>query len=67
MRLVEDLGEQGDDVVVAPELREVLEREVDGTADGAGAAQVTELVELSLATGHTLTIRRRADAPLPRG
>ena len=62
-----DVGEQVDDAVVPPELREVLEREVDGAHHRTGATEVTELLELSIAAGHAVTIRGHADAPLPRG
>jgi hypothetical protein len=59
-------GEQVDDVVVSPEVREVFEREVDRANHGARAAQVTEFVELSLSAAHTVTMRPRADFPLLR-
>lgn len=61
---LEGVCEQVDDVVVAPEIREVFEREVDSAGHRAGAAQVTEFVELSLSAGHAVTLLRRADRPL---
>lgn len=58
------LGEQSDDLVVAPEVVEVFERQIDRTDDRANRAQVAKLVELSFTPGHVTTIHRRADAPL---
>jgi hypothetical protein len=49
--------QQVDDVAVATEVGEVLEGEVDGTAQRARAAQRPELVELSLAAGHHRQLR----------
>jgi hypothetical protein len=46
---------------------EVFEREVDRADHCASAAQVTELVELSLSTGHAATIPLPADVSLLRG
>jgi hypothetical protein len=57
-------GEQREDGVISTEHREVLEREVDGARDDAGAAQFAQLVELSLAAGHDTTMRRSADRTL---
>jgi len=45
----------------------VFERQVDGPGQRAGAAQLAELVTLSLAAGHVMTIRRGADRSLDRG
>jgi hypothetical protein len=64
---VDEPGEQVDDLVVAPEVGKVLERQVDRTAHCAGAAQVAKLVELSLTAGHVPTIDPSADAPLHSG
>jgi hypothetical protein len=44
--------EQVEDLTVRPELREVLEREVDRSAHGAVLAERTELIHLSLSAGH---------------
>jgi hypothetical protein len=60
-------GEQRQDVIVSTEVGEVLEREIDGADERAGAAQRPELVALSLPAGHAPTIRHRADRPLLRG
>ena len=46
------LGEQKDDFVVAPEVGEVFERQVDGPGHSARAAEVAQLVGLSLSEGH---------------
>ncbi len=66
LRVLDGAGEQVDDVVVSPEMGEVLECEVDRAHDRAGAAQVTKFIELSLSAGHVVTIRPRADSPLLR-
>jgi hypothetical protein len=58
------IGDEVDDLVVAPEDRKVLEREIDRTDHGAAVAQVTELVELALSSGHDVTIARHADVTL---
>jgi hypothetical protein len=57
-------GQQLDDLVVAPEVGEVLEGQVDRMHHRAGRTQVAKLVELSLTAGHATTIHPRADAPL---
>ncbi len=62
--LLDSLREQVEDLAVAPEVGEVLERQVDRTDDRAGGAQVAKLVELSLTAGHATTIHPCADAPL---
>ena len=43
------VGERRQEVVVAPEVSEVSEREVDGVGDGPGAAQRPELRLLAVA------------------
>ena len=62
--LLDSLREQVDDLAVAPEVGEVLERQVDRSDYCASGTQVAELVELSLTAGHAATIHPRADAPL---
>jgi hypothetical protein len=57
-------AEQVDDLVVAAEVGEVLEGQVDRTDDFASGTQVAELVELSMSAGHATTIDPLADAPL---
>ena len=57
-------SEQIDDVVVPPEVGEMLERQVDRTDHSAGGTQVSELVAMSLTAGHGSTIHLCADAPL---
>jgi len=56
--------EHGDDLVVSPELGEVLERQVDRPAHSTGGAQCLKFVEMSLTAGHATTIHPYADAPL---
>lgn len=63
-RVLQRAGEHFDDVVVAPEVSEMFERQVDRPGHRARAAQVAKLVGLSLAEGHVATIHPRADAPL---
>jgi hypothetical protein len=58
------LGEQNDDLVVASEVGEVFERQVDRADHSAGAAEIAKLVGLSLSEGHATTIHPGADAPL---
>jgi hypothetical protein len=58
------LGEHLDDLVVAPEVDEVLERQVDRAAHGAYGTEIAKLVGLSLTAGHVTTIHPRPDAPL---
>ena len=64
---LDGLGEQVDELIVAPEMGEVFERQVDRPRHRAAAAQVAKLVELSLSAGHGATIHPRADAPLHSG
>jgi hypothetical protein len=64
LRALDGIGEQGDDVVISPELGEVFEREVDRAGHRFGATQVAEFVELSLSAGHEATIEQRADPSL---
>jgi hypothetical protein len=64
LREFDGIGEKVDDVVVSPELSEVFERQIDRADHGAGPAQVTEFVELSLSAGHASTLHLRADRPL---
>ena len=64
LRVFDGIGEKVDDVVVSPELREMFERQIYRADHGAGAAQVTEFVELSLSAGHASTLHPRADPPL---
>ena len=47
------VGETAEDVIVAPEGRKVFEREVDGPSQRTAVAQVAELVDLSLSSGHS--------------
>jgi hypothetical protein len=65
--VLDRVREQRHDVVVAAEVGEVLEGEVDGTGQRARAAQLAELVALSLPAGHVLTMRQGADRSLPCG
>jgi hypothetical protein len=44
------IGDHRQEVVVAPEVSEVREREVDGVGDGPGAAQRSELGLLAVAS-----------------
>ena len=44
----EGVRDDGDEIVRETEVGEVLERQVDGAAHGAGGAQAAELVELPL-------------------
>ena len=44
------IGEHRHEIVVAPEVSEVSEREVDGVGDGPGAAQRPELGLLAVAS-----------------
>ena len=64
IRVFHRVGEHVDDLVVAPEVGEVFERQVDCTNQRAGTAQVAKLVGLSLSEGHVTTIHPRADTPL---
>jgi hypothetical protein len=61
------LGEHVDDLLVAPEVDEVFERQVNRPDYRANGTQVAKLVELSLSAGHATTIHPRADAPLHFG
>jgi len=65
--VLDDVGEEVDDVVVAPEVGEVFKGQVDSAGHRAGAAQVTELAELSLTAAHAVTMSRHADSTLVRG
>ncbi len=67
VRVLQSVCEHLDDLVVAPEVGEVFERQVDRTDHRAGAAQLVKLVGLSLSEGHVTTIHPRADAPLHSG
>jgi hypothetical protein len=58
------VGQHFEDLVVAPEVGEVFECQVDRADHRAGAAQFAELIGLSLSKGHVTTIHPRADAPL---
>ena len=58
------IGEKIDDLVIAPELGEVLERKIDGAPHCAGAAESNELVTLSLPARHAVMIPHHADVPL---
>ena len=64
VRVFHGVRKHVDDLVVAPEVGEVFEREVDRADHGAGAAQIAKLVGLSLSEGHVTTIHPCADAPL---
>ena len=64
LRVLDGIGEKVDDVVVAPELSEVFERQIDRADHGTRAAQVTKFVELSLSAGHARTLHPPADPPL---
>jgi hypothetical protein len=64
LRVLDGIGEKVDDVVVSAELSEVLERQIDRPNHGAGPAQITEFVKLSLPAGHARTLHLRADPPL---
>ena len=50
--MLERVQERGDDLPVASERREVLERQVDRPTDASGAAQRSQLVELALMACH---------------
>jgi hypothetical protein len=65
--VVDGPSEEVDDLVVPPEVGEVLERQVDRPDHASSGTQVSKLVELSLAAGHATTIHLRADAPLHFG
>jgi hypothetical protein len=67
IRVVDGPSEQVDDLVVPPEVGEVLERQVDRPDHSTGVAQVSKLVALSLTAGHATTIHPSADAPLHFG
>jgi hypothetical protein len=62
--LLHCVGQHFEDLVIAPEVGEVFERQVDRPHHRAGAAQVAKLVGLSLSQGHCTTIHPRADAAL---
>ena len=61
---LDGVGKGPQEVVVAPEVREVGEREVDGVGDGAGAAQGLKLGLLAIAAGHATRMRTRAERAL---
>ena len=67
VRVLQGNSEHFDDLVVAPEVGEVFERQVDRPDHRPGAAQLVKLVGLSLPKGHVPTIHLRADAPLHFG
>lgn len=50
--VLDGFGQQGEEVLVRPEVRDVPVGQVDSPRDGPGATQAPELVELSLAAGH---------------
>ena len=62
--VVDGLGEEVDDVFVAPEGGEVFERQVNRPGHLTRRAQRSELVDLSLKSGHERTVPSRADLPL---
>ena len=64
VRVLQSVGEHFDDLVIAPEVGEVFERQVDRADHRAGAAQLVKLVGLSWPEGHVTTFHPRADAPL---
>jgi hypothetical protein len=66
-RALDRVGEQSEEIVISTEVGEVLECEVDGTDERAGGAQLAQFVALSLAAGHAMTLRLRADRLLSRG
>jgi hypothetical protein len=61
------VGQDGDDLVVAPERGDVLERQVHGPGQPTRATQRAQLVELSLAASHGTTLDERADPALGSG
>ena len=63
LRALDGIGDEVDDVVIPPELGEVFERKVDRPRSCAGAAQLAELIELSLSAAHAVRMHRRADVP----
>ena len=62
--VVDGLGEEVDDVFVAPEGGEVFERQVHRPGHLTRRAQRSQLVDLSLMAGHERTVPLRADLPL---
>jgi len=66
-RVVDGPSEHVDDLVVPPEVDEVLECQINRPDHSASGTQVSKLVELSLTAGHATTIHPRADAPLHFG
>jgi hypothetical protein len=64
LRALDRVGEQEHDVVVPPEVGEMLEREIDRAGHCTAATQLAKLVELSLSAGHRVTMRLRADRSL---
>jgi hypothetical protein len=57
-------GEQAEKLVVATEIGEVEERQVEGVVQCPGRAPFAHFVELSLSAGHTGTVRGAADPGL---
>jgi hypothetical protein len=66
-RVVDGVGQQPQNVVVATEVGEVFERQVNGADQRAAVAQLTQFVALSLPAGHATTVRWSADRSLVRG
>jgi hypothetical protein len=66
-RVVDGPSEQVNDLVVPPEVGEVLERQINRPDHSTSGTQVSKLIELSLTAGHATTIHSRADAPLHSG
>lgn len=64
---LDGLGDEVEDVVIPPEVGKVFERQVYRPRNCARAAEVTELVEMSLSAGHAVRMRSRADVPLQCG
>jgi hypothetical protein len=61
------VDQEGDDLVVATERCDVLERQVDRPGEPARATQRSQLLELSLMAGHGTTLDERADPALGSG
>jgi hypothetical protein len=61
------VDQEGDDLIVAPERGDVLERQVDGPGEPTRATQRAQLIELSLVASHGTTLDQRADPALDSG
>ena len=64
--MLDCVGQPRHHLLVAAEVGEVFEREIEGADEHARGAECTQFVVLSLAAGHALTMRPRAERPLLR-